>query len=175
MASQQQYVNLLSPAEPPTKSPRHHRPTNNDMSISHLQRSLRRSLHGIIGQPTTIRQPPVSSGASNKVSTASSEPSTKSTWHHRPVNLPLPAEPSTESNKNGIYNCSHPPIISGAVGMTNNAHLPRNTNRATSLAHAAMQPSHSAHDEDNSNHSWSPRHLLAMRSSHECPPRIRAA
>ena len=41
---------------------------------------------------------------------------------------------------------------------------------ATSLAHAAMQPSHSAHDEDNSNHLRSRRHLLMMMcSSHECP------
>ena len=90
-ASQQLYVNLPPSAELPTKSPWHHRPANNNTSISRLQRSLRQSLHGIIGQPTTICQSPITSGASDEVSTASSAS------QQRYVNLPSPAEPPTKS------------------------------------------------------------------------------
>ena len=91
LASQQRYVNLPPPAELPTKSPWHHRPANNNTSVSRLQRSLRQSLHGIIGQPTTICQSPITSGASDEVSTASSAS------QQRYVNLPSPAEPPTKS------------------------------------------------------------------------------
>ena len=87
---------LLSPAEPPTKSPWHHGPSNNDTSISCHQQSLQLSLHGInasqqryvnlpspaessnktlwhSGQPTTIRQSPATSRALDKVYMASSQ------------------------------------------------------------------------------------------------------
>ena len=98
-ASQQRYVNLLSPAEPPTKSPWHHWSANNATSASIHQRSIQQSLHGIIGQPTMLRQSPFTSGASDAVPTASfanqqqclnlpslAEPPTKSPRHHRPAN-----------------------------------------------------------------------------------------
>ena len=113
-ASQQISANLLSPAEPLTKSPRHHRPANNCMSISRHQRSFRRSLHGTIGQPTTIRRSPVSSGASDKVSTASSAN------QQRYVNLPSPAEPPTKSPRH---------------------HRPANNNTSTSRLQRSLQQS----------------------------------